>query len=248
MKILFRDIVFAFIGLAIGVFLLFKLLGLYTQHGKSITVPDLSETSIEEVKSILKKKKLRYEVADTSYNETLPAGAVIDQNPKPNSQVKQKRTIYLVINSDTPPPVSMPDLVDTSVRQAEILLKNSGLRLGERTYRPDIAKDVVLEQLYKGQPIKAGDQILKGERVDVVLGDGFGKRTMQVPDLIGLEYQEAIVALQAYSLNPGKVVFDGNSTERADAIVIDQSPSSSSGKILNMGESIDIYLTPNPES
>jgi len=243
-----KHVLFAIIGIVVLLLLVFQILKGYTHHNEKITVPDLKEASLDQVKTILKQKKLRYKISDTAYNADIPAGAIIDQNPRPNFKVKQKRTIYLVVNSDTPPPVKMPDLIDNPIRQAEFRLQNKGLKVGKRTYKPDIAKDVVLEVLYNGKPIQPGETIYKGETVDLVLGDGFGNTTMDVPDLIGLEYQEAVAALSGYSLNPGKVVFDGDIANRNTAIVVDQSPSSSTGKKVNIGGAIDIFLTENPES
>ncbi len=47
-----------------------------------------------------------------------------------------------------------------------------GLEVGDTTYVPNLAKDMILEMKMNGHPIKAGQQVLKMTKVDLVLGDG----------------------------------------------------------------------------
>ncbi len=65
------------------------------------------------------------------------------------------RTVYLIINRDAAPDIPMPNLLGMSFRSAEITLQQQKLKLEDTIYRPDIAGSV-LEQQYKGQPIKPG--------------------------------------------------------------------------------------------
>ena len=214
----------------------------YTNHGNQIVVEDYRELTIETARDMIKKQKLQYSIEDSTYNADLAPGTIIDQNPKPNSSVKKKRTVYFVINSDSAPPVKMPDLIDNSLRQAELQLKNIGLELGEVSYRPDIAK-AVLEQRYRGKKIEPGAVILKGEKVDIIMGDGFGNTTMNIPDLLGLEYGEALVTLNDAGLRVGSLVKEGNISNLNSAIVFEQSPASSPGATLEQGQTIDLYVT-----
>lgn len=230
----------AFIILLLVCFRLF--MKAYTHHGQSISVPDFRQSTMTEVKQLAKKNDLKYVIEDSTFNGDLPPGYVLDQNPRPDSRVKQNRTIYLVINSSTPPPVRMPDLIDNSLRQATLKLENLGLKVGEITYAPDIAK-AVLEQRYKGKPIAPDEKVLKGENIDLVVGDGFGNTTMKIPDLVGLSYAEAKITLRDYGLNIGSIEKTNTVSNIDAAIVYEQSPSSTSGKTLEMGQSVDLYLT-----
>lgn len=234
--------------IAFAIFMVLLFLGLrffmktYTNHGQKIQVEDYRELSFEEATSLIKKNKLQYSIQDSTYNASLPPGTIIDQNPRPNSFVKKKRTVYLVVNSDSAPPVKMPDLIDNSLRQAELQLKNMGLKVGKVTYRPDIAK-AVLEQRYKGKKIKPGATILKGEAVDLVIGDGYGNTTMRIPNLVGLEYGEALITLNDAGLRVGNLHKQGNIADLNAALIIEQSPVSKPGMTLEQGQSIDLYVT-----
>ena len=66
----------------------------------------------------------------------------------------------------------IPDLIEKTYREAVPTLKALGLEEGTITYIPNLGKDMVLEIRFKGRNLKAGDRVLKGSKIDLVLGDG----------------------------------------------------------------------------
>ena len=220
-----------------------KLLKGYTNHGESITVPDFTGQTLSEVELRVKDKHLKIAVLDSAYHVELEPGEVIDQVPKPDSKVKESRKIYLTINASTPPLVGMPNLYDKSYRNAEEILKSYGLKLGETSYKADLCENCVLQQKMKGNEVKPGTKIEKGSVIDLLLGDGLGGSKVNVPDLVGLSMEEAIVVIQSSNLNLGLVEFDDDVRQPESALVYKQRPSYNSSDRLNMGEIIDIYLT-----
>ena len=214
----------------------------YTQHGETITVPDLKGMSLQQVERQLKSKNLQYAVWDSLYDKNMKPNSVLDQNPKPDAKVKENRTIYITINAYNPPKFKMPKLVDKSLRQAQIELETYGLVIGQLTYVPDMAQNAVLKQLVNGKEIKQGELIAKGTAVDLVLGDGLGNTQVEVPFLLNLTLKEAKFVLTGSSLNIGAIVFTGNISDTSRAVVVRQIPDISSKRMLTMGESIDIFL------
>jgi beta-lactam-binding protein with PASTA domain len=214
----------------------------YTQHGETITVPDLKGMNMEQVERQLKSKNLQYAVFDSLYEKDSKPNSVLDQNPKPDAKVKENRTIYITVNAFNPPQFKMPKLVDKSLRQAQIELESYGLVVGQLTYIPDMAQNAVLKQLVDGKEIKPGDLIAKGTTVDLVLGDGLGNSQVEVPFLLNLSLNEAKFVLTASSLNIGAVVFTGSISDTSKAVVVRQIPGAVGERMLNMGESIDLFL------
>jgi beta-lactam-binding protein with PASTA domain len=100
------------------IFLFAFFVRLYTKHGEAIMVPDLRGKTYDEVVRVLSENDLEYAIADSTYDESKPALSVIDQNPKPDTRVKEYRTIYLTVNSRSAPSIKMPDLKDASLKQA----------------------------------------------------------------------------------------------------------------------------------
>ena len=177
-KFLTSKVFFIQLAIAIGiiivlVFVMMKWLSFTTNHGEEITVPDLSKLSVEVAEEKLDALDLEYVLLDTTeYQKDYPKFSVVKQDPIAGSKVKEGRKIYIKVNSDSYRDIVMPDLIEQTLRQAEPTLIALGLVLGEKTYKPYLGKDMVLEMRYKGKKIKAGDKIPKASKIDLVLGDG----------------------------------------------------------------------------
>ncbi len=145
-----------------------------TNHDQRIVVPSLSKLSLNEVKSELTKKKLRFEVQDSAnFNPNYPRYSVIEQSPVAGNMVKENRKIYLVLNPSGYRKIEIPNnLIQRTRRQVEPTLTALGFKIGDISYKPNIAEDVVLELSHKGKKLKVGDKLMKTSVVDLVLGDG----------------------------------------------------------------------------
>jgi beta-lactam-binding protein with PASTA domain len=223
-------------------FLLYNWLNNYTHHGESITVPDVRGLSEEKLVRFIEDKHLQYKIIDSLFEDGKAPGTVIEQDPKPDSKVKENRTIYLTVNSSRPPKVKMPNLVDVSFRQAEAILQTFGLRVGQTIYKPDLAKNAVLAQMYKGHSISAGTEIYKGSAIDLVLGDGLGNAEVPVPNLLTLTRGEALFVLKGSSLNIGTITFDNGVKNEDAAKVYKQIPEADGHATIKQGEAVDIFL------
>lgn len=236
--------------LLIGVFLIILvsislfLLKLYTQHGESTTVPDLTNYRVDQISNILGNKELHFEISDSIYSDELPRGVVVSQNPDPNTQVKRGRTLFLTVNSTLPELVLVPDLVGKSRRIALPLLEIVGLKLDKLIYEPDPScTDCVLGLQYEGGRINAGDPLRKGEKITIVLGEQ-SNQTTAVPRLLGLTYKEAVEIITAQSLNMGQILSCKGCETAVDtthAFVANQMPEH--GAEIRLGSYIDLYLT-----
>lgn len=218
----------------------------YTQHGESIQVPDVKGKNFADAVNVLKSANLNYSIADSMFDDSKPPLAVMDQNPEPKSSVKNDRTIYLTVNAKTAPQILLPDLKDVSLKQASMILASYGLKVGELTYKPDLAKDVVLETSSGGKTLEAGATVKKGSKIDLVLGDGLGQSEVEVPNLIGLSLREAKFVLDGSSLNLGAVVLDPSvMKDTLDAVIYKQvpDPNDKQSKMMNIGEGVDVFLT-----
>lgn len=236
------------LGLALLVMLLilmvtYNWLGSYTNHGETVSVPNLKDMKYANLEKFLKDKSFNVKISDSSiYILDKPAGVVVEQDPAPNELVKEGRTIYVAITRTVLPQVKMPNLVDVSQRQAEAILNSYGLKVGNLIYKPDLAKDAVLEIMSKGRILKVGDEITKGSVVDLVLGDGIGSTDVLVPQLVNLSLEEAMFVLQGSSLNIGELEFDGTISDSSAAKIYMQDPTPSDTSYLKQGESIKLYL------
>jgi beta-lactam-binding protein with PASTA domain len=193
-------------------FIFFQSLSWITRHDKSLAVPSVTGKSFEEAKKILETQGFEVEIQDTVFVDTAALLSVVKQFPNAETKVKVGRVVYLSINRDAAPDVDMPNLIGQSLRAALITLQQQKLKLEDTLYRPDVTNSI-LEQQYKGQPIKPGTKIPMGSGVVLVVGRGTGTEEVEVPDLVGLTLDEAKNSLASSGLNIGTVLpagVDGN--------------------------------------
>lgn len=237
------------IAIAVGFALLFGTFGwmnIYTHHGEALPVPDFKGLTLQEAEQLAKDKKLLIEITDSVFLPDKKRGSVIAQSPNPDFKVKENRSIFLTMNAFYPERVQIPDLIGVSIRQADSYLQTFGLKVGKIKYVPDIGKNVVLKQNYKGKLIKPGTWIEKGSSIDLVLGKGETDEKATVPNLIGMNYQAAIAELGNATLNIGAVVGDEtvkSPKDSARATIWKQSPMPHKDAQISLGATVDIWIS-----
>ncbi|MFY7651121.1 MAG: PASTA domain-containing protein [Chitinophagaceae bacterium] len=229
----------------------FASLSWITGHGEYEKVPQVVGQNIEAAKQTLEAQGFNVIVTDSVYNTAYAALSITKQIPEADALVKHGRLIFLTVNRAVPPQVDMPSLIGFSFKSAEMYLKGIGLKLGDTVYRPDFARNAVLEQLFNNQPIKPGTKIPLGSTISFILGSGVGSGEMDVPDLIGLTYEEAKKRIADLSLSLGAVIAVDPMNDFSGSYVVKQTPelitiTPTGEQIINKtrpGSTIDIYLS-----
>ncbi|MGJ7033379.1 PASTA domain-containing protein [Niabella hirudinis] len=239
--------ILAGIILALAIFSIVILsLGWLTHHDDAKTVPPLLGKTLAQAEKILTDAGFELVVQDSVFNDTLKPLQVVRQVPDEYEVVKSNRTVYLTINRAEPPLVEMPNIVGYSLRSAEFTLTNMGLKLGDTTFKPDFAKNTVLEQQYNGVAIQPGAKIRQGSRVDLIIGSGLGTSFL-VPNLVGLTYTEAKDLLEGKGIGLGSVIPSAGVTDTAAAFVYRQSPerydAEGNSRSIRPGQIVDVWLS-----
>lgn len=123
-----------------------------------------------------------------------------------------------------------------------MLLKSVGLEEGKLSYVPDMAQNAVLKQMVNGAVIEPGQPILKGSKVDLVLGEGLGTAQFDAPMVIDMPLDEAKIAIIGAGLKVGQQMEVPASDGQAAGIVVRQNPES--GNKVRVGDVIDLWVTP----
>ena len=243
---------------ALGVVLLFLLiffatLSWLTGHGKIQRVPSITGQNILAATKTLEAAGFEVIIQDSVFIDTIAKQAVVRQIPEAESIVKNGRAIYLTINRTVAPQVEMPNLAGFSVKSAEMYLLSLGLRMGEISYRPDIARNAVLEQLLGDRSIAPGTKIPIGTVINFVLGSGEGMVDIEVPQLVGLTFEAGKMMLQTMNINLGAVVAVTPITDSAAAFIIRQSPAALSDSLdmsgfklpnkMKPGQLMDLFIS-----
>jgi beta-lactam-binding protein with PASTA domain len=236
-----KNLIIATGSILLFLIVIFYSLGFYTHHGEGLPVPKLKGLTIEKAVELLEEKGLRYQINDSIFLIDQPPGVVVEQDPDPNTNVKTNRTIYLIITRDAPN-IKFPDIQGRTFLEVRSILNNYQLKVGDTTYKSDVARDVILEALFGGNRISKGQSIPKGSSINLVLGDGLGASEVDLPNLLGLDLNEAKMALLGSSLKLGIISFEGRA-DTINTIVIKQFPAiSDTLSKVSIGTPIDIVL------
>ena len=218
-----------------------------THHGEQLPTPSIIGMSIQEAEWVLTSQELKLEVIDSTFSSAVPLGAIVEQIPTPNANIKHGRSIYVIVNSKCKRMLIVPELRDMSYRQAENTLKQLGFTLGEPQYEPSDFAHLVLDLKQDSVSIPAGTRLPEGSTITLVIGQGQGTQHVSVPDLKGMSLTDARSTLLAHRLTLGTYTYDEEPTEEnlQDYIVYSQKPNAGSNLI--EGNRVDIMLSTNIE-
>ncbi|MFT4154133.1 PASTA domain-containing protein [Parafilimonas sp.] len=250
----FVNLLVAIALLVLIIFAFFFSLGSITKHNESVAVPDITGKKLAEAADLLKQKKFQVAVQDSVYIDSIAPLTVVKQSPEGEDVVKTNRTIYLTVNRATPPLIEMPDLRGFSYKSAQMFLESLGLKSGNISYTPDIARNAVKDQLLNGKTVNPGAKVPMSTAIDLVLGNGLGDTQLAVPSLVGLTVSQAKEYLSGDNIGIGVVLTDGAVADTANAYIVRQNPEPTtllpSGETVNnrirAGQMMDIWISAVP--
>jgi len=135
----FLLILFLFLILFLPLFINYLILRYTTLP--EVKVPDLTGLSSEEAIPYLEKSGLKWKIAGEVYDRILSEGSIVSQKPEGGRKVKAGREIRLVLSSRVKK-VIVPNFIGRPVSQVEVVLKELGLRLGEKLEEPSLEYEV----------------------------------------------------------------------------------------------------------
>ena len=212
-----------------------------TNHGETISVPRIEGMQLADAEELLDDQNLRYFINDSTYEADRKPFEILTQDPAPGAKVKENRKIYISVNMKNPPMIKMPNLIDGSVKNAELILKSYDLKKGKITYVPDLQENAVLKQFVNGKEVKPGSAVPKGSAVDLHVGNGLGNTEFEVPEVIGMPVDEASVLLVGQGLQIGNIIYVQGSEEPAGT-VLKQRPFAEVGAKIRVGELVDLWV------
>jgi len=166
------------IGLAIVAVVLLSFAALQwlkgtTNHGEFVEVPDFSKMSVMQMRKTVEEAGLRYQVLDSSdYDPDYPKFSILDQEPAAGNKVKSNRKIYFTVNPSGYKKVTVPDIVQVTLRNATSMLRAVGLEVERVTYIDQLGKDMVYNMKFNGKYVKPGDKLPKTSKVELICGNG----------------------------------------------------------------------------
>jgi len=208
----------------------------YVNHGKEIPLVDVTGRSLDEAAIILNMIELSYEVIDSTEDNDLPPQTVVDQQPPPGTPVKKGRMIRLVITSGERF-FPMPNLVGTVLKAANLELDRYFLKIDTITYEysSDKPRGVVT-----AQSISPKQMVSANDSVALVVSKGPPPRQLEVPDLFGMNLEEAKNIIKKAGFRVGSIRYITND-DLVAYTVIGQNPEF--GMLYDNPVQIDLEVT-----
>jgi len=187
-----------------------------------VVIPDLLGKDVVYSLEILTDLGLNTKIKGSEYSDDFPKNHVILQEPLPGAEIKKGRDIRILL-SRGPKVITMPNVTGLPVRQARLLLEESGLCVGHdtRIYGDETTdKDVVLAQ----HPLYS-NLVNRGDCVDLMVSMGQHPRAYQMLDLRGLSVDEAVIYIERSHLQVGRFRYEVHQ-DKPDNIIVGQYPNS----------------------
>ncbi len=212
------------------------LMNLIIHRGKEAIVPNLVGLKLETAYEELMKNGLYLKQDGRQFNSNIPANSIISQNPLPGTMVKSGRSIKVIISSGTEK-VTVPDLIGKPERKAEIILRQAGLTLGEKTesYSSSLGKGLVIML----DP-QADTKVEKGTPVSILISKGLTKQGALMPDFVGekINYAEIIISVMGLAI---KNISTQINDDLKEGTIIKQIPEANT--LVNLNDSVSFTIS-----
>lgn len=146
----------------------------------------------------LGQQGFRSKVDGDDTDPVIPAGHVVWQDPPPETTLPSGTLVHLITSSG-PGPVSVPDVIAFEVEQARQVIEAAGLRIGSI----DSISSSLDAGLIVGTRPNVGSSKSPGSEVGIVVSKG--PADIRVPDVVGLQEDEARRRLEASGLKLGTI-------------------------------------------
>ncbi|MFD5428528.1 PASTA domain-containing protein [Streptomyces sp. NPDC127084] len=194
--------------------------------GPKVEVPDVTYKPEEDATRILNDKGFNVETRRVESSHE--AGTVLEQDPAGGETV-DRGTVVTVTVSKEPATARVPDLVGETLDDAEELLAQRGLRLGDTT---EVESSQKAGTVIK-QSIAEGEEVKDGTAVDVQVAKQAA--TVVLGNLTGMTLGDA----EDYLANAGLHIYISSGSSRAaDSIVVTTTPVA--GSEVTLGSTVTV--------
>lgn len=161
------------------------------EESDTVMMPDLEGMSLSAAIDLLESSGIQSYRFDSSFSDTFEKDVVISQIPEEGTEIDQSEEVFFVI-SNGKEVLTVPDVYNRLVEEAELLLTESGLSVThEYAYSDDLEAGRVISTLPE-----RGMEAQKEDGVVIIISRGPEFRMSQVPALKGRTEEEALQLLK----------------------------------------------------
>ena len=180
-------------------------------------VPDVTGKTVEEATAILKEAGFELGTTDQKYDDKVPAGQIVGQDPKAGDKREKGSKVNVTVSQGVAQ-ITVPDVKGLDAEKAKQAIKDKGLvpSAGTPAYSDTVEKGLVIST----NP-ESGTKVEKNSTVEYIVS--LGSEGVDVPNVVGQREGAAVAMLNDAGFS---VTTDyANSDTVAEGLVISQSPS-----------------------
>jgi serine/threonine-protein kinase len=209
--------------------------------GRSVAVPDLSGKTPEQALAVTRALGLQLEeqTGRARYDERIPAGRVLLQQPEAGSLAKPAQVVRVVLSLGLRE-LRVPDLTGLAPRAAALKLSRESLELGPASWFRDPAAPAGIIAQDPEPESPAG----RGEAVHVLMSRGAVDTRIIMPDFVGKDAEAVRARLEKFGFRVGSARFEAYEGVRPNTILKQFPPA---GYPLSNREVVSLTVSRSPE-
>jgi serine/threonine-protein kinase len=172
-----------------------------TLKGEMVTIPDLTNNSLDEAKEILLDKKLFVIKSGIELHARFDKDKIIQQAPLTGSKVKINSVVKVILSAGKEK-IIVPRFIGRSLQAIGPEIIEAGLMKGKisHVHTPVYAAGKIISQ----NPSE-NEEVARGSRISFLVSQGDRERKFLMPDLIGKRASVAIEKLKELEFNIGHI-------------------------------------------
>ncbi|HEY1435168.1 MAG TPA: PASTA domain-containing protein [Thermoanaerobaculia bacterium] len=209
--------------------------------GRSVTVPDLTGKTPDEASRAARAVGLQLEEQGgrARYDERVPKGRVLLQQPEGGSLAKPAQAVRVVLSLGARE-LRVPELAGLAPRAAALKLSREALELGPVSWY----RDPTASQGIVAQDPDADLPAAKGAAVRVLMSRGAPEARIVMPDFVGKDAQAARDRLEKFGFRVGSARFEAYDGVRPNTVLKQFPPA---GYPLSNREVVSLTVSRSPD-
>lgn len=208
----------------------------FVRSGSQAKIPQLIGLPLDVARASLEELGFSGVVEREEHSPDFSAGLVIEQRPRGGDVLRKGRKVWLTVSLGVRE-AAVPNVVELSNRQADIVLGREGFANGSttRVHHPSVVRGSVI-----AQDPPPGAAAAEGSRVDLMVSLGPAPEAFVLPDLTGREAAEVehLLASRGIKVGSRTVLIDRSVLP---STVLEQDPPP--GSRIEAGSEVDLVIS-----
>ncbi|MBC2856666.1 MAG: PASTA domain-containing protein [Cetobacterium sp.] len=196
--------------------------------------PDFKGLTLQEVKQLNKGNVFNITIAGEEFS-TFPTNEIFLQEPEPNKIVKRGRNIKIWVSKGSDELI-LPDFSEKNLIDVTAALQTEGITIDKVSY---LISPLPYNTVIATSPAK-NSKVRRGDSISILVGDIQENKEVKMPDLIGLELEDAKSEISRNSLSLGEISY--KVTDYLDPNIVIET-SQTTGKKITAGTAIDLVVS-----